>query len=67
MGELLGDWKRTALCAEFTKDDVGREVTLMGWADTRRDLGGLVFVDLRDRSGIMPVSYTHLDVYKRQA
>ena len=49
MGELLGDWKRTALCAEFTKDDVGREVTLMGWADTRRDLGGLVFVDLRDR------------------
>ena len=57
MGELLGDWKRTALCAEFTKDDVGREVTLMGWADTRRDLGGLVFVDLRDRSGIMQVVF----------
>ena len=57
MGQLLGDWKRTALCAEFTKDDVGREVTLMGWADTRRDLGGLVFVDLRDRSGIMQVVF----------
>ena len=49
MGEFLQDWKRTALCAEFTTDDIGREVTLMGWADTRRDLGGLVFVDLRDR------------------
>ncbi len=57
MGEFLGDWKRTALCAEFSKDDIGREVTLMGWADTRRDLGGLVFVDLRDRSGIMQVVF----------
>ncbi|MEG1991357.1 MAG: OB-fold nucleic acid binding domain-containing protein, partial [Christensenella sp.] len=57
MGEFLGDWKRTALCAEFTKDDIGREVTLMGWADTRRDLGGLAFVDLRDRSGIMQIVF----------
>ncbi|MBC5647108.1 aspartate--tRNA ligase [Christensenella tenuis] len=57
MGEFLGDWKRTALCAEFTTDDIDREVTLMGWADTRRDLGGLVFVDLRDRSGIMQVVF----------
>jgi aspartyl-tRNA synthetase len=55
MGEFLGDWKRTALCAAFSKDDIGREVTLMGWVDTRRDLGGLVFVDLRDRSGIMQI------------
>ncbi len=57
MGELLNDWKRTALCAEFAKDDIGKDVTLMGWADTRRDLGGLVFVDLRDRSGIMQVVF----------
>ncbi|MEA4853563.1 MAG: aspartate--tRNA ligase [Christensenella sp.] len=61
MGEFLGDWKRTALCAEFTKEDIGREVTLMGWADTRRDLGGLVFVDLRDRSGIMQVVFNESD------
>ncbi len=57
MGEFLNDWKRSALCAEFTKDDIGKQVTLMGWADTRRDLGGLVFVDLRDRSGIMQVVF----------
>ncbi len=57
MGEFLGDWKRTALCAEFTKNDIDTDVTLMGWADTRRDLGGLVFVDLRDRSGIMQVVF----------
>ncbi|MEG0251058.1 MAG: aspartate--tRNA ligase [Christensenellaceae bacterium] len=57
MGEFLGNWKRTALCAEFTKEDIGKEVTLMGWADTRRDLGALIFVDLRDRSGIMQVVF----------
>ncbi|MDL2237260.1 aspartate--tRNA ligase [Christensenellaceae bacterium OttesenSCG-928-K19] len=57
MGEFLSDWKRTALCAEFTTEDVGKEVTLMGWADTRRDLGALIFIDLRDRSGIMQVVF----------
>ncbi len=57
MGEMLAGWKRTALCAEFSKEDVGKEVTLMGWADTRRDLGALLFVDLRDRSGIMQVVF----------
>ncbi|MGI6152379.1 MAG: aspartate--tRNA ligase [Christensenellaceae bacterium] len=57
MGELLKDWKRTDLCANFTPDDVGREVTLMGWADTRRDLGALIFIDLRDISGIMQVVF----------
>ncbi len=57
MGEFLGDWKRSALCAEFTKKDIGKDVTLMGWADTRRDLGALIFVDLRDRSGIMQIVF----------
>ncbi len=57
MGEMLAGWKRSALCAEFTTEDIGKSVTLMGWADTRRDLGGLIFVDLRDRSGIMQVVF----------
>jgi aspartyl-tRNA synthetase len=61
MGELLTDWKRTGLCAEFTESDIGKDVTLMGWANTRRDLGALIFIDLRDRSGIMQVVFDASD------
>ncbi len=57
MGEMLGGWKRTCLCTELTTADVGREVTLMGWTNVRRDLGALVFVQLRDRSGLMQVVF----------
>ncbi|MDO4572968.1 MAG: OB-fold nucleic acid binding domain-containing protein, partial [Clostridia bacterium] len=57
MGELLGGWKRSAYCAEFTKEQAGREVTLMGWTKVRRDLGALIFVQLRDRSGVMQVVF----------
>ena len=57
MGEFLGDWKRTDLCANFSEDDIEKQVTLMGWTAVRRDLGGLIFVDLRDRSGIMQIVF----------
>ena len=57
MSEFLQGWKRTDYCTNFTLDDVGKEVTLMGWVQTRRDFGALVFVDLRDRSGIMQVVF----------
>ena len=57
MSEFLQGWKRTAYCTAFTTDDVGRDVTLMGWVQTRRDLGALIFVDLRDRTGIMQVVF----------
>ena len=57
MGELLGGWKRTGYCAAFTVEDAGKQVTLMGWTNVRRDLGALVFVQLRDRTGVMQVVF----------
>ena len=50
-------WKRTDYCTNFSPEDVGTDVTLMGWVQTRRDLGALIFVDLRDRTGIMQVVF----------
>src|SRR5919106_302700 len=44
---------RDAHCGQIRADDVGRTVTVAGWADTRRDHGGLVFVDLRDHTGLL--------------
>ena len=55
MSELITGQKRTKRCAEFTEQDVGSKVTAMGWVDTRRDMGKIIFVDLRDRSGIIQV------------
>ena len=57
MAELLGNWKRTGLCATFDENDIGREVTLMGWTAVRRNLGALIFIDLRDRSGIIQLVF----------
>ncbi len=48
-------WKRNVPCGELTADDVDREVTLNGWAHRLRDFGDLVFIDLRDRTGLVQV------------
>ncbi len=57
MAELLQGWKRTHYCAEPAQDEVGKDVLLMGWADSWRNLGALIFIGLRDRSGVMQVTF----------
>ena len=57
MAESMKGLHRTCRCAEVTNDMVGSKVTLMGWVQKARNKGGLIFVDLRDRSGIMQVIF----------
>lgn len=53
MGESLQGLKRTSMCGVLRETNIGQEFTVMGWVQRKRNLGGLIFVDLRDRTGII--------------
>ncbi len=57
MGESLLGMKRTHMCTELSAANVGDSVTVMGWTHKQRNLGGVIFVDLRDRSGILQIVF----------
>ena len=57
MAEKLGNWKRTGMCQEFSEKDIGKSVTLMGWVNSRRNLGRAYLCWLRDRSGVIQLVF----------
>lgn len=61
MAESMKGWKRSHRCTELTPANIGEEVTVMGWVQKQRNKGGIIFVDLRDRSGILQIIFEESD------
>ena len=53
----LGSWRRSGYCGELNKENISNEVTVMGWVQSHRDHGGVIFIDLRDRTGIIQIVF----------
>lgn len=64
MAESMRGLKRTHRCTEVTTANIGQEVTVMGWVQKSRNKGGIIFVDLRDRSGILQLIFEESDCGK---
>ena len=55
MAESMKGLHRSHRCTEVSSDNIGEKVTVMGWVQKRRNLGSLIFIDLRDRSGLLQI------------
>ena len=70
MAELLrANDKRTHMCATLTAENVGERVCVMGWVQKQRDLGALIFIDLRDRTGVVQLAFdekTEKEIYEKR-
>lgn len=64
MAESMRGLKRTCRCAELDEKDIGREVTVMGWVQKQRNKGSIIFVDMRDRSGILQIIFEDGEIDK---
>ena len=64
MAESMRGMKRTCRCAELSEKNIGEEVTMMGWVQKQRNKGGIIFVDMRDRSGILQVIFEDGEINK---
>ena len=53
----LQNFRRTNYCGTFTAANIGQEISVCGWVQRQRNLGGLIFVDLRDRTGLLQLSF----------
>ena len=70
MAESIKGLRRTDYCGNFREKDAGNEVTVFGWVQRQRDLGQLIFVDLRDRTGIVQLAFdqdTNKEVFEKAA
>jgi aspartyl-tRNA synthetase len=59
--DFLGELRRTQMCGELRAENAGQQVVLMGWVNRRRDLGNVIFVDVRDRSGLTQLVFDKSD------
>ena len=57
MAETIKGLKRTHYCGELRPSDIGKEAVVFGWVQRQRDLGQLIFIDLRDRTGIVQLTF----------
>ena len=61
MAESMAGLKRSHRCGEVSESNIGQEVTVMGWVQKSRNKGGIIFVDLRDRSGLLQIIFEESD------